>query len=932
MVASSPARPRFRDRAGWLLAGLALTVFLYSPLTRAMDPSLDASNYASYAYFTAHHFQYGTAVVPMYGPLGYVLPSTAYNGELYWARLLGQLACSAALAALVWWFFRRARPSPVRWLWLLLVVVLVPYIEDLPFELALLLGGLFLLEATAAGGVAAVSALLAVISLVKGTHLFLAVGAAGVAVAFHAIRRDGRRAALIAGAFLVTWLACWLAAGQSWRHVQDFLRGAVALVAGYNEAMALPETGGVFGRGLLALGALAGGITWTAWRARRQPVVPAAAVLFAGFTFTLWKHGFVRADGHVVIFHHYAALAAVLWFLFTQAGPAPVRVPGGRIWLALGVGCALWINNPILGPDYLWRVAGPWTAQHAQAAAAQLLHPARAKAALDAELAGQRDAFSLPLVREEVGDRPVDFFGLRHGVLLLNGLDYRPRPMGGGSFNAYNSYLMGLNRDFLRDARRRPPYYVLRLETIDGRFAAQDDGLALLELVQRYQPVRQEDGYLLLRATADRPAVEPVPLARQVFRFGETVTVPAVPPDRLLLARFSVPASASGQLRRFLYKLPPVQLVLPAGTGGPALRRRLVPDMAASPFLFSPLVEDNNDFLDLFTSQPGRVVGAFSLQTADPSAYATALAVEFFTLPRPAAARAPDVTELRAAIPDGLFATPPAAITAPESRPRQLGKLRVQQLHAPGRITWTLDGTEQALVFDHGLLPETFAPGRGNGVDFIVELHPAGAEPQVLFQRLVDPSAHPAERRTLTARIPLPPHLAGGTLVLRTDPGPHGDNAWDWSYVTRVQLKRQDPGAAFDRPPVALSGNLPALAEVEGAPVVLLHVPAAITLERRAAERGLHLEFGFLPGAYTGDGRTGGADFVVEWEAAGQPPREIFRRALRPVAEPADRGRQTATLDLPPADAAGRVVLRTLPVAGGTASWGWTYFSRVTFD
>jgi hypothetical protein len=368
------------------------------------------------------------------------------------------------------------------------------------------------------------------------------------------------------------------------------------------------------------------------------------------------------------------------------------------------------------------------------------------------------------------------------------------------------------------------------------------------------------------------------------------------------------------------------------GAAGETRTRRLIPGMAASPFLFSPLVEDNAGFLGLFDLQPGVMIQRFSLETPDASAYAAELGVEFFTVPRPPAARAPDVAELQAEFPDGLFTVPPAAADAPEIHPVQLGKMRVEKLHAPGRLAWTLDGTEQEFVFLHGLLPETFVPGRGNGVNFVVELQSAGAEPQLLFQRLVDPSGHPEDRRILTARVPLPPHLAGSTLVLRTDPGPHGDNAWDWSYVARVQFKARGAQAIFDRPPVALSGHPPALADRAGEPVVLLHVPGAITLGRRERERQLHLEFGFLPGAYTGEGRTDGADFVVEYEPAGEPPREIFRRSLQPVAHAGDRGPQAATIDLPPGSPGDRLVLRTGPVPGGTAGWGWTYFSRVRFD
>ena len=118
------------------------------------------------------------------------------------------------------------------------------------------------------------------------------------------------------------------------------------------------------------------------------------------------------------------------------------------------------------------------------------------------------------------------------------------------------------------------------------------------------------------------------------------------------------------------------------------------------------------------------------------------------------------------------------------------------------------------------------------------------------------------------------------------------------------------------------------MAELAGDPVVMLHVPGEIGLGLRGGERQLALEFGFLPGAYTGEGRTTGADFTVEWEHPGAAAREIFRRTLQPAANAADRGRQTATVALPAVAPGDRLVLRTRPVAGGSASWGWTYFSH----
>ncbi len=918
---------------GWFAAGLLITAFLYSPLTGVLEPSLDASNYASYAYFAAHHFQYGTEVVPMYGPLGFILPDTAYNGLLFWSRYAGQLIGGAGFAVLVLWFFHRQRGSWLRWLWLALTLALAPSVGDMPYELAILLAGLLLLEPEKPSRTVPVMTLLAFFSLIKGTHLLLALSTLGVLVLSHGSQRRWRLVLELVGAYVVAFLLFWILTGQSVRNLPAYVQGILSLSSGYNAAMGLEEPAGVFQRGLLALGLLSAGIAWGGWQRRTQPAVLGGALLLAGFTFVLWKHGFVRADGHIGIFHQYVAIAAVLWFLFAFASPAAGRgVALGLMVAALFAG--LWIESPVLGPWSPARLVGSRSLSGIKAGFAQLLHPAPAKVELDARLQEQSRASALRLIGEEIGPKPVDLFGVRHGIIPLNGWAYRPRPMGGGSFNVYNRHLMGLNRDFLRDPARRPPYYLMRLEPLDDHLGPQEDGLTLLEIISRYRPLRLEEGYLLLQESPGSSEPQLTPLAKQSFGFAERVTVPAITADQLLVARFKIPPSTPGSLRQFLYKPPVITITLQLGNGE-QLVRRLVPAMAVSTFLFSPTLDDTADFARLFSAESGKTVASFTVQTAAAWAYGESGTVEFYTMPRPAVLQSPDVEALLTQT-AGMFNVAPESIVAPATQPIYLGKDQIQPLHAPGRITWPLTGAERALVFDHGLLPEAWQKGNGNGVAFIVELESPGAAPQKLFERLIDPFANSTERRTLRSSVTLPPHLAGSRLVLRTDPGPFGDNAWDWSYVTHVLLQSglapRGTTPIFDRVPVALSGNAPVATAIGDRPVTLLHVPAGIAFARTAADRRVKLEFGFMPGAYTGDGHTPGADFVVALVAAGGTSREIFRRTLDPVARPADRGPQSAVIELPAGEAGDRIVLRTAPVNGGGNSWGWTYFSRCGID
>ena len=107
---SLPAPPsesprRLRPFLGWL----ALTVYFFLPASAVLDAKLDSSIFSSYAYLTAHGFQYGTDVVPLAGPLGFVMYGHVYGGDLFWVRMVGELLAAGSLSVLLLWFFRSQR-------------------------------------------------------------------------------------------------------------------------------------------------------------------------------------------------------------------------------------------------------------------------------------------------------------------------------------------------------------------------------------------------------------------------------------------------------------------------------------------------------------------------------------------------------------------------------------------------------------------------------------------------------------------------------------------------------------------------------------------------------------------------------------------------------------------------------------------------------
>lgn len=135
-----------------------------------------------------------------------------------------------------------------------------------------------------------------------------------------------------------------------------------------------------------------------------------------------------------------------------------------------------------------------------------------------------------------------------------------------------------------------------------------------------------------------------------------------------------------------------------------------------------------------------------------------------------------------------LVALPPDSLEPANLGRWDLEGRSVQMMLPPARMTWVLKGGEREVSVEFGFHPRAYTEGRSNGADLVVELESPGHPASQLFRRHLDPAREPADRGLLLADIPLPP-LAGGTrVIVRTEPGEYGDQAWDWVYVAALRI------------------------------------------------------------------------------------------------------------------------------------------------
>jgi hypothetical protein len=768
----SPARPP------WLL-GTALVAVLWPALMvfpYAPETYLDASWQLTLLHAHVQGWQFGRDVIFTWGPWGFLnsvfhLGEAAAGPRLAW-EIGGKLLMAAGLVAAI----RTLRP--VRQVLIVIACVLCASVfQDAAYQVFITVAGLLLLRSPRRpwGEELAYVALLAFLGLFKFTYLLLAAAGIGLAVAARLWLREWRPAAWLAGGFLAALLGGWLAAGQNPDNLVPYLRRSWEVSSGYPDAMAMEETFGVFLSGLALLG-LAGAFLWRLARTANRSIATLAATLFLALAWLLaWKHGFTRADGHVLGFFLYALPLAVLlpgWFF-----------PGRRWhWLdAAVIPCltGLWLFDAA----QLQALPGLALTRLRVNAVATFNSP-RLPPAWQAELERARAAANLPAIRRAVGHATVDVYNYEQGVALLNGLNFKPRPVFQG-YSAYTARLAGRNLRFYQSPAA-PEYLLWHHSSIDERFPATDDAQLLAELPRGYRPVLSEGEFLLLRR--EKPLLA-APLARelihrQIVGLGEPLAVPPTAGTALWVQVFSS-ATTLGKLRALFYKPAALNLTVEEVTG----RRttwRLLPRVAEDGFLLQPFVETQSDFAAFLRGRGRKQIRSVQLDAPAGRDFWKGGEIRFHALRElPIENDALHVEFVE----QGVANAVPARVESPAALEFfDADNARAVLSHAPSALAFTPPAGATRLQAGFGLRPGAYTDGaHTDGVDFSVTATWPDGRTAVLWRRFLDPVRHSADRGTQALDLALPPDLPA-SLVLRTGPGPAGRTDWDWSYWTGIRF------------------------------------------------------------------------------------------------------------------------------------------------
>jgi hypothetical protein len=245
---------------------------------------------------------------------------------------------------------------------------------------------------------------------------------------------------------------------------------------------------------------------------------------------------------------------------------------------------------------------------------------------------------------------------------LVNDMNYRPRPVFQG-FVAYTPALQNLNAAYF-ESEQRPHFVLLCQEATDGRFPTLEDSAALNYVLNNYVPVARDGPFLILQQrTAEDLAFQLV--HEQTLRFGEKLDLTPWARTPLFMS-VSIRPTLLGRAAGFVYQQEPLFMRVARG-GGPE-RYRIVPSMAAQPFLVNPLLDATYDVLGFYASVRGRRTNSvvFERPRRGSFEFQDALTVRLYTSPGfPNAVKGISTYDIFADVQGRVFESQPKFVHSP---------------------------------------------------------------------------------------------------------------------------------------------------------------------------------------------------------------------------------------------------------------------------
>lgn len=342
-------------------------------------------------------------------------------------------------------------------------------------------------------------------------------------------------------------------------------------------------------------------------------------VLWASF-----KHGFVRQDGHVLIFFAAAAFVSALLTVSSAGRQMMVRA---ALMSALSITVLATQLPPVFGVDFFEQLE-PKTTFGNFASAIKALGDAGASAsASDAALQADKLPASLTAM---IGSATTAVLPWEQSLIFANGLNWKPAPVL-QSYSAYTQTLDHIDRDWFR--REGAKVILFSYTDIDGRYLFADQPSTYHYVMCHYAfagyaPFDGDaQGMLLTRKGGSR--CQPLGQeAEESYAWNDVVPVPQIKGAQFILANIHIDDNILGRVAQFAFRAPVVTMDV-AYSDGTAATFRIEPETSGDGILLNPLPRNSGDAAEFLKTGTGPTVESVRFHSTGEALMKPTLHVRF---------------------------------------------------------------------------------------------------------------------------------------------------------------------------------------------------------------------------------------------------------------------------------------------------------------
>lgn len=573
-----------------------------------------------FEYAFNHGFQFGVDIIDNVGPYGYLHYPYVYAGGAFGAKTLWFAIICFVYAYYATSLTKRIRSWPERLLFLFSVIffslqVAFPWysFEVIP-RLAILFSAIYFLTESREKiswrenvHIIFNGFFYAFLTLEKASNVYYLALLIFILSAYWFSRSRWQNVFWLVGSYLSGIAIFWLAAGQHLSALPTYFESMSFFINAYQEVLGQEMGMRNFRYGLfycvVAAALIIFRLRLSLKGTRPQKELPEEifrSVLVAALCFLTWKHGMLRSVFSYGTFLYTAPIIfAYLCFFPTTTTGKPtepsflMRFSSWPAWilrstLFVVLLLIVWSNVASYENEINQKVE---IVREFSARFSALVHyrPAQTLKDLDAKLEKLKHENALPLpLKMAMQSGRVDEFGTTPEILLLNDLDYRPRPVP-ITLIAGNSALNGKNGRYYQNPVTAPDFVL-----IEEFGLRSEDTLAYLSLLFNYQAVQTFKNWLVMeKRFSNWQSLALQKLPENQSRFDEWVSLAELQKS-FLWVEIEAEPSMLGKMKRFFYKPDSVRLDILLNDG----TTRSVPFSLAqlrSGFLINPVIRTRAD-------------------------------------------------------------------------------------------------------------------------------------------------------------------------------------------------------------------------------------------------------------------------------------------------------------------------------------------------